>query len=196
MKNLLRSLLVIAAVAAPTVAQAQVINFEGTSSCNESGGVPLPANYAGFSWSSNSYVVGKNGLPGTGYQVGTNGCSSLFNGFGANPLSMSGANPFTFNSLVLTSAWEPQTVTITGWLGATLLFSSAVNVTTTSQSFVSLNWAGVDRIDFNGAIEGPGGQYVIDDINVNATPEPATLLLLAPGFAFVGYVARKRRQSA
>lgn len=69
------------------------------------------------------------------------------------------------------------------WTQAGSDFLLASNVTSVTLSLVNNN------TDFN------GNDFAIDDLSLNAVPEPATWSLLIAGFAMVGVAARRRSRA-
>jgi hypothetical protein len=201
-------LLVFACMALPAAAQAQqTVNFDNLSSCG--GGLVLPALYAGFSWSNVYCLDGVNYQFPSGYVNGVVSTNNVaYNGFG-NSSSFSSANPFTFNSGYFTAAWRNGLqVNIIGRLNSAQIFSTTLSLNISGPTFVTLNWAGIDEVDFsalggsNPGLRGDGTHFVMDDllfndvqqVPVEVTPEPATLLLLGSGLAGIGGFVRRRRQ--
>jgi hypothetical protein len=195
--------LVLAAMAIPAAAQAQVIGFDDLgNTC----GTQLTNGYQGFNW-NNFYVLNPafcgGSLAVSGYAHGTVSQGNVaYNAF-AQPAQVSSPNPFTFNSVYMTGAWnDGVSVVVTGWLGSTQLYQQTVTVNSHSPTNFVFNWSGVDMVDFNsfGGVDqgyGGGGSHVaFDDMDLgaaNAAPEPVTLLLLGSGLTGVGAWRRRRR---
>ncbi len=57
----------------------------------------------------------------------------------------------------------------------------------------SVSFSGIGK---SFVVQGVGNQLVLDDISLNAVPEPATWGLMIVGFGVVGAAARRRRIAA
>jgi len=186
----------VAFMALPAIASAQTtIKFDtGLGDLAQ-----IPNGYAGFNW-SNFWAL--NGLTyygnPSGYQTGVVSPSFIaYNGYAeqASVSSMS-TNPFTFNSVYATAAWNTENVTFNGWLGGNLLYTDTFGILTSGPVFHTFNWGLVDRVDM---VSDGGSQVAIDNLTVNGatvTPEPATLLLLATGLTGIGALMRRRQKNS
>ena len=209
-----------ALLALPVIAPAQTLNFDDLSTSPPSATDPycpvplLPPGYHGFNWDNfyvikgsqyfdpylnlNTYCIGPSG-----YNTGVVSKENVaFNGYG-DPASVSSANPFTFNSVYMTAAWNNGlNVEVDGYHGATLLYQQFLVVNTYGPTLEVFNWTGVDKVLFTstgGILQqgyfGGGTNFVLDNLTVsNVTPEPATLLLLGTGLAGIGGVMRRRHR--
>jgi hypothetical protein len=156
---------------------------------------PVQDGYGGFNWDTAAtiYSIQKTSSPGSGYGIGTIGNVSVFNGYGVSPtdITLAGPGTFTFNGAQFTSAWFDQTLTFSGYNGATLVdTSSAINISTTSPTWVELDWSGIDRLE----ITSTDRHWDMDNFTFNGAapiPEPSTIFLLGAGLAGLGLVRRR-----
>lgn len=211
----------------PAIAQAQTINFDDLNTSrppNPPNPAPssicpvpqLPNGYHGFNW-NNFYVLKGSQyfdpylfVPGLTYCVPPGGYRNgvvsspnvAFNGLGS-PASVSSTNPFTFNSVYMTGAFNNGlNVRVEGYLGASLLYSQLLVLNTFAPTLFVFDWTGVDAVSFtssggiSGGYIGNGTEIAFDNMTMSptVTPEPVTLVLLGTGLAGIGGVIRRRRQ--
>ncbi len=169
-------------------AQAAVVDFEDLSS---PGCCTFPASgYHGFEWSgawgTNSWVFAE---AGAGVFTGTNAHSG--NNFawsnGGADLSLSGTS-FDFNSMWARGGWSAFGFDAHGFKNGVEVYTKHLDVSM-DYSLLTLDFKGVDRVVF----DHQGTNLLIDDITVNAVPEPQTYALLLAGLAAIGFTARRRK---
>ncbi|MBS0505586.1 MAG: PEPxxWA-CTERM sorting domain-containing protein [Proteobacteria bacterium] len=204
MKPLVIALGILAAIAG-VPAQAATITFDEFAPDNDNGAIPA-ARYAalgvtfvgtddGSTWGGNA-----NGNPGNWGVDGTNG--PVFSGFNGD----SNAQTLTFAGTISgfsldasrTNGSSDGTITLEGYLGATLVASNSV-VLGAINSWSALAIAGTfDRIVYSGT----GSNFhpfAIDNLNWDArggVPEPASWALMISGFGLAGVAMRRRAAKA
>ena len=94
----------------------------------------------------------------------------------------------------LTAAWsDDNTVTVEGYFGASLLYSSTVNVSTSGPIWFDFDYFGVDTLIFSSTHD----QFAMDNFTFNETapiPEPATILFFISGLIGLAGFRRKLRR--
>jgi hypothetical protein len=124
------------------------------------------------------------------------GTNRVFASAGADNTSSAS---FTFAPTQFAGAWFAGDASIFFqlFLGATQVATSSSLAVSGTPAFLSSGYAGlVDRVMVVGSNEG----FVMDDVTFSAvsivTPEPASLLLVATGFAMIAGVRRRQRRRA
>jgi hypothetical protein len=150
--------------------------------------VLITNGYQSLDW-SNFYAAYAPGDPNSGYLAGMVSPPNVaFNG-GGNPASFSSVTPFTLTSAYFTGAWnDGLNITIQGLNGATVVDSTTIVVSATSPTLYSFDWTGLTAVDFASSggtphpgYDGAGTQFALDNLTINAVPEPSTALLTCIG---------------
>jgi hypothetical protein len=205
LKHLLGAALVLVSLS-PARAGADPIATRVLTFDTLAGSTSVPDGYGGLSW-DNFNVIRPDANPqlaGTGYEHGLVSLPNVaFNAFGSPAQVLSGS-AFDFFGAFLTGAWNDGLgVTIEGYRGSALRYTSTVSIDTTRPTFVDLNYLGVDSLTFtsfggtNAGFNGAGTQFAMDDFTYRAgapavTPEPASVVLVATALA--GLAAKRARR--
>jgi len=184
---------------------AATLTFEGLPEPPGGDSLPIPSNYGGLQWTNFSYLnaVTYTSVFGTsGYTFAT--VSSPHVAFNANggPASFVSATSFNLDSAYLTGAWnDGLQVEVQGFAGSTLTYDRIYTVNSTAQSFIVFDYVGVNRVTFNsfggvahGYPRGRGTHFAIDNLTINAVPEPSDWALIVLGV--VGLALRRERLAA
>jgi len=102
---------------------------------------------------------------------------------------------FDLDGLWLASAGVDQTLTITGYLNGSVVFTDDnVKITSTAQLFSFTGFKGIDQF----SIETTGAYntyWALGGMTITPVPEPETYAMLLAGLGLLGVVARRRRRS-
>lgn len=194
-----KAFIALALCLASTQAYSTTIHFDDlpvwTSPANNYGGV----NWSGFT------TMDATVYPTSGYRNGL--VSSKNVAFVYRDGNVWSPTTFTFNSVYLTSAWhEGASIVIKGSLAGNTLYTRDLILNTTAPTLVSLDWTGIDKVQFssrggtpNTAYNGGGEFLAFDNVTVNeatggAVPEPGSLALLGLGAAAI--VSLRRRKAS
>jgi hypothetical protein len=181
-------------------ARASTLDFEELLSSDVS--VVRLQEYRGFEWDNVLvFDAERNGLGGTGYDMGTvSGDAVAWNQLG-ELVAISGPT-FNFNSAYFTAAWRTDLdLLIRAFAGDQQRFMAQVTIGPFAPTLFAPHWRGIDRLQFVGAggttaFPGHDGtQVAFDNFTFSTTPEPN--LIIPVGTAAVGlFVARRRRVQA
>ncbi len=167
----------------------------------------IPNGYAGLSWNNMSSLnaVTYDTNP-SGYFVGLVSPEFVaYNAYGT-PASFGLEPGLVVNSFYLTAAWSDDLdVLIEGLLDGSPVVSTSIQIDSTLQSLVTLNWSGIDevRLTTSGGVDNPnfsgnGTHFALDNLVVNSefqeVPEAGTWLAGA-AVALIGgatYLRRRR----
>ena len=166
----------------------QVLTFDELPSVNCC--YLVPDGYFGMNWANMYYLNAPNyyGNP-SGYLNGMISSPNVaFNGSGT-PAEMYAATPFHMIGSYFTAAWWDESVEIKGYLAGNLVFDDSFAILYAGPIWHDFGGAYVDKVWFYSL---GGSQMAIDNLTVNATPEPGTLLMLGTGLlGTLGIIRRK-----
>jgi hypothetical protein len=153
--------------------QTQLITFDDLP---DSGGIPVPADYSGMTWSNFYYMVRDSYGTNSGYYAGTVSPPNVaFNGWAA-PVSIVNTGSFSLISAYLTAAWiDNLQVQVEGYVDTALTYSNTYPLSVTTPTLINFNYFGVTRVDL---VYGGGGgstHFAIDNVllSTNATASVA-----------------------
>ncbi len=197
MRRLLAALSLAALALVPTAAHAQTLGFDNLA-CGSGAAV---GTYQTFSFNGflcyDATVV--NAFPNN-LANGVKSFNNVIYNRSGSGATITRANPFTFTSAWVTAARAnyAETYRFTGrHNGVTVGFVDVL--TGNLPQFVTFNFVGIDSVLFTN-ISNPSSNagLLMDDVTFNGavttTPEPASIALLATGFAGLLAVGRRRRR--
>ncbi len=181
----------------PASGIAGIITFDDIANPAPPAWAPLPAGYAGFTWSGFWYVLAAGGtypIPGAGIYSPPNAVS---NGYGIHDSVMSSATPFSFGGAYITQ-WDPlpslggpaTSITVEGLLGGVTKFSNTYSLYSDSYTHVAGYGGMVDTVHFRTNTTSNYNWWVMDNISV---PEPSLVFLFGIGLAAVSLIANRFR---
>ncbi len=202
MKRLLYVFAFLTIFGSATAANAAVLTFEDLYPGYEGYAGFSSTSYGGFTWGASTTNSGepstawitKYAIPGSGYEYGTIGTTSILSWW-ASDISMSSSTNFDFNGAYITSAWQgTETVDVEGWDDGTLVYSTTITTHNNAAYWFTFNYTDIDTVWFN-QNGGDGGHIDIDNITYSEStsstvPEPATLMLIGAGFAGIALTRR------
>ncbi len=179
-----------ALVLAASTMKAELITFDDVS-----GIMVLPSPYAGLNWNNFIAAPGSIATTGIGYATGVVSTPNMVLNGGGEPASFSSAIPFSLVSGYFTSAFhDGLEVSVAGYSSGTLVDQTTFTVNTSGPILETFNWTGLTEVDFNSLPGGGTQEFVLDNLTVTPTPEPATLMFIPAAFALLGSVAMGNRR--
>jgi hypothetical protein len=158
---------------------------------------PVPTGYGGFTWNNNVQSWNDNGegaayynntlLTTGGYVAGAvSGHQAMLTWY-ANAISMSDGL-FTLNSAYIGAAWGTHTVTVSGLLGGSVIFSQDITAIYASPQLFNFNFNNIDAVIFD-----PHGDHItIDNITVNGVPDGGlTIAMFGAAMTGLAFIRRK-----
>jgi MYXO-CTERM domain-containing protein len=139
-----------------------VLDFEGISTTT--GSVAMPSGYGGLSWGSDTELVYRLSDPGTGILHGTNGDHSATNA-GARTVEVEFPVAVDVEGVWITNVTSrTSTVTVSGYLSGVLVDTVIVSPGTSSATWATLDFVGVDELVLTPSAYESDGHFVVDDL--------------------------------
>jgi hypothetical protein len=172
-----------------------------------------PPGYANMTWSNDFRVVKAAGFgarqpggapAGNGIENGLHSGEWIAINGGATPVSFKsfdGAN-FNLETAFMAAAWyNGLQVLVEGWRDGVKVYEMNTGGLGFDEKEIAFNWVDIDEVRF-ASVDGTGTvidnqstynrAFVLDDLRINAVPEPVSAALLLAGIAGLG-VARRRK---
>jgi len=190
-----KQILVFAIAAVSAAASATVLTFED----NSFGGYQSVGAYGGLTFDTGHSTLAFSDWASdySNTTVFPSGSMSFFNGSGVPSTSITSGTDFDFNggSFIgwgeadAAQSYTTLSLTIEGWDDGNLVGSVTRALTANSFSTFTTNFLSVDEVRF---LNASSTWWVGDDLEVNAVPEPATMVVIGLGLAAV---SRRRRSN-
>jgi uncharacterized membrane protein YiaA len=152
----------------------QGLTFDDLPTTSDS---PIPAGYGSLSWNSSFHYFDGTHYTGnpSGYAAGAVSRNSVgYNSF-ANPVSVTSAVPFNFDSAYLTGAWNDNlSFNAKGYYHGALVYNVTYTLNATVPTLINFNFLNVTEVDFTSSggtlhpgYTGGGTHFVIDNITTS-----------------------------
>jgi hypothetical protein len=179
-----------------------IINFDDLATPNTDLGHwgTIPASYQGFSWDGFEVADATyyKTAYGNSYQAPSMN-NFAYNGSGIKTVTVTdelfsfiGADFSTWAQCNTFVGFSAQSVTITGYHGASIVGSQTISLPSTGFVTQSLNFNGIDKLEF--LSNDSGKWWAMDNFEYWKVPEPALLLLLTISLSGVALVEWRRRK--
>jgi hypothetical protein len=164
--------------------------------------VEVPDGYGGLDW-SNFFALNATNYneQDSGYVRGMRSPDYVATNGGGLDAEITGSVLFDVLSFDLTAAWlDDLTVRVTTYTGELLRGDISLNVSQDFRTTFVLNddFLGIDRIVFEASggtdagLNGGGQNFVLDALEVNVVPIPASLWLFGSGLGLLAWVRRRK----
>ena len=147
-------------------------------------GLAVTNGYEGFEW-TNFYELDGGSFPGpSGYNAAVVSPSNVVYNWDGDTATITRAQPFTFLSARLTSAWrDGLEVQVTGYTGGLMLYSNVFSLSATQPTLVQFNYTGVNTVQFvssGGTVHtgysGSGPQFAMDNAAFLVSDSPPRIV--------------------
>ena len=159
----------------------------------------VPKLYAGLNWNKFYHIDGTGYDVNSGYHAGVRSPNNVAFDAGGGAATL-GGGPFDLNSAYLTAAWRDNlAVTVVGSLDGKIKYTKICYPSATGPMLIQFDFLGVDNVLFtpSGGTKHPGytadgTQFVVDDMTINAVPEPGTYLAGLSALGLLGWFGWRR----
>jgi hypothetical protein len=201
---------VVCAVAGIASARAQIITFDDLPNPAGNGSSVVPNGYGGLQWQNFNYLNGVTlAFNPSGYQYADVSPDNVAFNDQSQPATITSGTAFDLDSAYLTAGWrDGLQVEVEGFVGATLTYDNTYTLISTAPILINFNYTGVDKVVFTSSggtlnpnyhdpdpMEPPhpyAEQFAMDNLTINATPEPSTVALAGLGFSLMLYRRLRR----
>ncbi len=204
---------VVCAVAGIAGAQAQIMTFDDLPTPLSSGNSVVPNGYGGLQWQNFNYLNGVTlPLDPSGYQYADVSPDNVAYNDRSALATITSGTAFDLDSAYLTAAWrDGLQVEVEGFVGTSLTYDNTFTLLSTAPTLISFNYTGVDKVVFmsSGGTLNPdyhdpdppnrppyAEEFAMDNLTINATPEPSTLALAGLGFSLMLYRRFRRPKTS